>query len=329
MSQKRVCKQRFNGNEGPSYWGVGLLLIASLFLSSCVDRVQLTNTSGSAHGLFVDGDYCSPGRDNDRRVVSNATTVDLGRMKDRWTTSGVVAFTRRRAVTIVSPESWDGCMGRVTVPLQYQDEIPVPVTIWIVRGSFLSQVFRAVDALVTTTSIWQTERMGVRFGAIRIVNATADPDAPRYAAFTCANRFRLEADIGKDEGRINIYYVNTVDGGSSRGQACKIGSDFVALGSTTLDDLLSHEIGHDFGLSHVNGEATFDQTNIMHSASSKREYATEGQIYRAHLRPQSAINAVYNARVGLPRHDCGHEVETDTCLHHNRRAWPDGTTPAN
>jgi hypothetical protein len=329
MSQKRVFKQRFNGNEGPSYWGPGVILLASLFLASCADLVQLTNTSEGEHGLFVDGDYCSTGPDNDRRVVSNTPTVELGRMKDRGTTNGVVAFTRRRAVTVVSPESWDGCNGSVTLPLQYQAEIPVPVTIWIVRGSFFSQAFRAVDALVTTTSIWQTERMGVRFGAIRIVDATADPDASRYAAFTCANRFGLESDIGKDEGRINIYYVNTVDGGSSRGQACKIGSDFVALGSTTLDDLLSHEIGHDFGLFHVNGEATFDQTNIMHSASSTREYATEGQIYRAHLRPQSAINAVYNARVGLPRHDCGHGVETDTCLHHNRRAWPDGTTPAN
>src|SRR5438046_890032 len=83
-------------------------------------------------------------------------------------------------------------------------------------------------------------------------------------------------DIGKTAGGINIYWVDTVDGGTGRGNACNIGSDFVAIGSANGLELLSHELGHDFALQHVDGQATFDQTNIMHSASNTRQFITEG-----------------------------------------------------
>ncbi len=119
--------------------------------------------------------------------------------------------------------------------------------------------------------------------------------------------------------------MDTVDGGTGRGQACSIGSDFVAMGSATGDELLSHELGHDFSLEHVNGDANFDQTNIMHSASNTREFVTEGQTYRAHLDPDSAVNAVFNGRSGRVQRDCAHGAETDTCPRIRRRLWDDGT----
>ena len=44
--------------------------------------------------------------------------------------------------------------------------------------------------------------------------------------------------------------------------------------------------------------------NIMHSASNTRQYATEGQLFRAHLNPTSILDAVYNARPGELTRTC-------------------------
>lgn len=171
--------------------------------------------------------------------------------------------------------------------------------------------------------------MGVRFSEFEIVDATGDSDASNYFDFTCANKTGIQNDIGKRANRINIYYVDTVDGGTSRGQACSIGSDFVAMGRTTGDELLSHELGHDFALQHIDTTSNFDQTNIMHSASNTRAFVTEGQVFRAHLRSDSAINSIYGARPGKPTRDCAHTADSATCPRINKRIWADGTFVAN
>ena len=150
------------------------------------------------------------------------------------------------------------------------------------------------------------------------------------SVFTCAKQSDIEADIGKTANRINIYYVDNVDGGTGRGQACRIGSDFVALGKNTGDELLSHELGHDFSLTHINGlSGNFNQTNVMHSASNTREYLTEAQVYRAHLDPDSALNFIYHARPGQITRNCNRDAFTNICPKIERRLWADGTFPAN
>jgi hypothetical protein len=74
-------------------------------------------------------------------------------------------------------------------------------------------------------------------------------------------------------------------------------------------ELLAHELGHDLALEHIDDRtADFDATNIMHSAATSAQFLTEGQLFRAHLRQNSALNLVYGARAGLadarlrPRH---------------------------
>ena len=209
------------------------------------------------------------------------------------------------------------------VDVTFDNEIALPVTVWIVRGPFAAQRGLAIDHSVTTASIWQQERMGLRFSPFEIVDATGDPDAPNYFDFDCSMRTGIQSDIGQRAGRINIYWVDTVDGGTGRGQACAIGSDFVAMGSRTNDELLSHELGHNFDLEHVNGQATFDRTNIMHSASSTRQFITEGQSFRSHLDPNSAINWRYAARPGEPTRSCSHGADTNDCPVLNTRIWAD------
>lgn len=299
-------------------------LMAALALGGCsIDAVKLTNTSGSNNGILVDGQSSSG--NNDRTFTSTSDTIGVG---DVGASAGeVIAFTNYRPTAIQTPVSWTSGGDTVTVP--FANEIRLPVKVWIVKGPFSSQQTRAINTCITTSSIWNNERMGVAFSPFEIVDATANPNASSYFAFDCSKQAGIASEIGKNAGRINIYWVDTVDGGTGRGNACAIGSDFVAMGSTNGLELLSHELGHDFALQHVDSQATFDQTNIMHSASNTRQFVTEGQLFRAHLRTDSALNFVYGARPGQPTRNCGHNQADNQCTALNKRIWADGTFPAN
>src|SRR4029434_10366843 len=104
----------------------------------------------------------------------------------------------------------------------------------------------------TASQIYANERAGVRINGVEIVNATANPKAPNWAAFTCgagnANAAAIAADIGARSGRMNVYLVGLVDGSTSRGNACTIGGGFVAIAAGSGAELLAHEFGHELGL---------------------------------------------------------------------------------
>ena len=303
-----------------------ILILLSVPLAGCADKVTLANTSASEKGIMVDG-QSSSGQVNDQsQTLATNGPFGVGQLTASPSSNEVVAFNSLHPVALQTV-AWTSSNDSITVTLP--NLIQIPVKVWIVQGPFAAQRTRAINACITTSSIWTNDRMGVDFNPFEVVDATADPQAANYVTFDCSKRAGIEADIGKTPGRINIYWVNTVDGGTGRGQACQIGSDFVAMGSATGDELLSHELGHDFGLEHVDGQATFDMTNIMHSASNTREFITEGQLFRAHLRPASALNAIYAARPGLPTRNCAHGDATDQCPRVNKRIWADGAFPAN
>jgi hypothetical protein len=108
----------------------------------------------------------------------------------------------------------------------------------------------------------------------------------------------LRNEIGFEPGRLNIYWVNTVNGNTGTGV-----SNFdaqIAMGQQTGDELLVHEIGHALDLRHINTTAPddfnppnvlaqFDNTNIMHNASNVRAFITEGQTVRMHWNPSSIV----------------------------------------
>ncbi len=60
-----------------------------------------------------------------------------------------------------------------------------------------------------------------------------------------------------------------------------------------------------------------------------RAFITEGQLFRAHLNGNSALNGVYNARAGEPTRTCGHNADNNDCPVLNTRIWADGAFPAN
>ncbi len=300
----------------------GVLLVVGLY--GCGDAVQLSNTSGSENGLLVDGQQSS-GFQNDKTLTSTEGKIAVG----TFTASAgeVIAYTNLRPVAITTPVNWTNSDETANVP--YAGKIQIPVKVWIVKGPYAQQRQLAIDHCITTSAIWNAERMGVDFNPFEIVDATGDAQASNYFTFDCSKQAGIQNDIGKTAGRINVYWVDTVDGGTGRGQACSIGSDFVAMGSATGTELLSHELGHDFDLQHIDGQTNFDQTNIMHSASNTRQFVTEGQLFRAHLRTASALNDTYNARPGLPTRNCGHGDVSNTCPGLVKRIWADGTFAAN
>src|SRR5262249_24777048 len=136
---------------------------------------------------------------------------------------------------------------------------------------------------------------------------------------------------GARPGRINVYLVGLVDGSTSRGNACQIGGGFVAIAAGSSAELLAHEMGHDLRLQHIDDlDSVFNSTNVMYSLSSNRQYFTEGQTFRAHLRSYSAINSVYGLRPGLPTRDCDRDTMMLGCPWIARRIWSDGAQyPAN
>src|SRR5262249_10526376 len=175
-------------------------------------------------------------------------------------------------------------------------------------------------------TVYWPERGGLLFTPVTVRDATSNSKRTTYLAFTCgngnANMTNIESDIGFDNGRINVYLVDSVDGSTSRGNACLIGGPFVAIASTAGTDLLSHEMGHDLALTHIDDlTKNFDQTNIMHSASNTRAFITEGQLFRMHLQPASAVNATYGVRPGQTTRDCPRDTVSRTCPAIQKRLW--------
>lgn len=307
----------------------------ALFLVSCADTVTLQNASGDV-GVLVDG-QADGSVVNDRGHVAGGSgdvEVNVGLL------SSAIAPNRNEAIGFGEDRS----ARRISTPwtdsgdafdLALGNRLAIPITAWIVQGPFGDQFDHAVDACIQTAAIWDAERVGIRFSAFDVKNATADPDIDDAILNSTGGDNRnwddFSDDIGFDAGRINIYWINTVEGSSSSGW-----SDFgarIVMGKNTGDELLSHEIGHAFSLLHPSAcggtNPNFDTTNVMWPCSSNREFLAEGQIFRGHFNASSSINNLFGARPGQPTVACGGGSQTPECPTLERRLWADGAFPVN
>jgi hypothetical protein len=301
--------------------------------------IMCAPTPGTASVKFVAGSGAPDGTlvsDGSSTASANyqgyATPIDNVNVGPRSGTGEAIAFSERRPVAVQSV-AWATAAGDQTVAVPFASELDTPVTIWVVAGAYATTQQTALTLWQTAQQIYWDERLGVRL-SLEVVDATSNPKASIWSAFTCgvnnASVTAIQSDIGVRPGRMNVYLVSLVDGSTSRGNACSIGGGFVAIASGSGAELLAHELGHDFGLEHIDDLiATFDTTNVMHSASNVRQFLTEGQTFRAHLRPNSAINAVYSLRAGLPTRACDRDTMLLGCPSVAKRIWADGVFPPN
>ena len=303
------------------------------------DQITLNNSSGNPIGLLVDGKL-NGSFVNDKTYVSPGSPALVGQFS-RATGQGtneVMAFTQDRPMAIYTNVPWTTGNDNIMVP--FANQILIPVTVWVLYGDFGSVSTKAANDLLTASSIYSTERVGVGFSTVTFMDATANPRAPSYYNYdnsTMATTIRT--DIGYVNGQINIYYINSIvaSGVQYTQAACvdQIGGTMVFVGSTVITTVLTHEIGHDFSLEHVHsGVATqwFDFSNVMsQNGSPNAIYLTEGQVLRMHLTSTSALNDTYNARPGLLIRNCAatSTTATNTCPGVQKRIWADGIYPAN
>jgi len=291
--------------------------------------IQFVAGSGAPDGALV-SDGSSTTLANYQGFVTATDNVNVGA---RAGAGEVIAFSRDRPVALQSA-LWTTAFGNQTVSVPFAGVFDTAVTIWVVAGPFTTTQQTALTLWQTAQQIYTDERLGVHLSPVEIVNATSSPNAAAYAAFSCgvgnAGVASIQADIGMRPGRINVYLVGLVDGSTSRGNACAIGGGFVAIAAGSGAELLAHELGHDFGLEHVDDlTSDFQASNVMHSASNSRQFLTEGQAFRAHLRANSAINQVFGLRPGLPTRNCDRDTLTLDCPAIRKRLWADGGFPAN
>jgi len=276
------------------------------------------------------GNIIDPSREITAGFTMATDSLDIG---PRSGSGEVVAFGIDRPVALRSA-TWSTSLADQLVTVPFAPRFDIPITIWIVTGPFSSAQQTALTLWQTAQTLFTTERTGIRMTTFEIVDATANPAAASWSAFTCGdgngNVAALQAAIGARPARINVYLVGLVDGSTSRGNACIVGGSFVAIAAGAGAELLAHELGHDLGLEHIDDlTAAFDATNIMHSASNVRQFFTEGQVFRAHLRSTSAINQTYGLRPGLPTRDCDRDTPALGCPAIAKRLWSDGVFPAN
>lgn len=291
------------------------------------DRVELSGApAGAITGVLVDG-WIAGGDSSDVGFVTSGAAVDVGSVRP-GNSNEVVAFADGRAPTLLSGALWTD--GTDTVEVTAPPPVGVDIVLWIVKGPFEQQRDWALAAVQRTREIWAGERYGIAFDSVAVIDSTTDPDAATFYRFDlCGARPDAQTQIGYQSGAINIYYVERVDGGTDRGRTCPVGGDFIVMAERSGDELLSHELGHAFGMGHVDGLTDFfDQTNIMHSASNTRAYVTEGQTFRSHLSPGSALNGALAVRSGVTRL-CFEFQSSTTCPRLELRLWSDGPFPAN
>ena len=303
------------------------------------DQVTLNNSSGNSIGLLVDGKL-NGAFVNDRTYVAPGSPALIGQFSkaNGNSTNEIMAFSQDRPMAIFANVPWSTGNDNIMVP--FANQISIPVTIWVLYGDFGSVSTKAANDLLTASSIYSTERVGVGFSTVTFMDATANPLASRYYNYDNSTlATSIKTDIGYVNGQFNIYYINSlVISGVQNTQAAmvdQIGGTMVFMGSTTITTVLAHELGHNFSLEHVHrGVATqwFDYSNVMsQNGSPNARYLTEGQVLRMHLTSTSALNDTYHARPGLLTRNCAatSTTATNTCPGVQKRIWADGIYPAN
>ncbi len=281
------------------------------------DVIRIHNAGTEARGIVIDG-ATSRGFVNDDTLLTADTIIEVVR-KSQGANGEVVVFDRQRAVTAV-PTPWTS--GVDTFDITLRDRLKIPITIWMM-STRPERVQNAVDEWLAA---WHSEGIGIDVD-LEMVDLTGIPGAAQVDGWGFC---RADSDERKTWGyrpdRINVYYVEFEGtGGVNCGPKREVAMIINRLGN--VGALLSHELGHSFGLPHyfdLDLAGFADTGNAMGGGLS---YYTEGQIFDIHYGRASSLVRVYGFDPGV--RDCypprDEEDDRPWCLPHAFRFWPDGT----
>ncbi|HKY71957.1 MAG TPA: hypothetical protein VJL88_08570 [Nitrospira sp.] len=326
-------------------------IIGILFVVWPQDSLLFTNYWGEGVGVLIDGKKWGADKNDDKFSTSGGPKVSIGNFQSSPSSSPaqIIAFSKRRPPTVwpTSTVSVNWTSDSDALTLEFEDQYPIPVYIWIAIDHFdtrdpiterIPQEW-ADDSKEKTNLIWLDERQGFFLHPFLVFDRTS-VSGYRSASFSCGSTARMKNDIGFIAGGINVYVVHEVENSIYMGAYCSLaGESIIIVGRAVTDHLLAHELGHALlGNDHIDCWSTspspgcpsntpyFDRTNVMHGASPFRNRLTEGQSFRAIFNPTSAINAFFNARPGLPTASlhCGVRIQaTAECPEVQRRIWDD------
>jgi len=286
-----------------------------------VDVLRLDALPGGSVGLLASG----------QTIFGEVRDYDILVTEPESAFGDFRAGATRSELAVLSPDGtprlvrnpWTDGIDEVEVSVS--TPLEVPLTVRVLQSPFEATRETVEDELAFAAEIFEREGLGITLTDVEIVDATGVEGTDALADFVCSERTTLESTVGHDDDRLNVYYLTTVDGSTSRGQSCIIGGNFVAMASLAGDDLLAHEIGHMFGLFHIDNQEGFNQTNVMHSASNVRRFLTEGQIFRAHWRSNSSMGVLGLISAELTR-NCGGQHDPRHCPAVDLRLFDDVTS---
>lgn len=311
-----------NTSYPTSLWQL-CLAIAVLCLLGCDgcdtrDRIIFTNAGNGEIGLMVDGANTS-GLFTDQEHIhlqddGNTFFFAEDILARNYGEDQVVAFSWFRPPVIVNNPGFDE--GLDIIAVNFPDRIELDFTVWVIHtggfNTFSNRINEINDGFDWCDQYWASGRMGLITGRVDIVDARNDGQANNLRdCSTCDDDYfaDLRNDIGYDPGRINIYLTRQVEDSRSKGKTIQNG-DQILLGSHTGEvDALLHQITHAFSLEHTDNLAGFYSKSATHSTNNlltRRKFLSQGQSFRAHAHPESAINDTYQARPGGFTISCPH-----------------------
>lgn len=280
--------------------------------------------TAGATGFIVDG-LGAAGFVNDLEILSDAPHAEV--ILERSEASNeIVVFQEGRAPGLVSA-LWT--LGVDTVDVTLPDPLELPVTVWAIAGAETFDDLRVTieESFDRAQKIFDRERAGVDItSGLEIVDVTESPHTEAYSTYTIPFG-NVREDIGYRENRINVWAVDSIwiGGHSVQGVANGPTATFAISASEGGWNArtVAHEAGHVLGLAHTtNIEGWEDHaSNLMGGGAA----LTEGQIFRMHFTPTTAINRAYELRTEQTRRCPGTTVDVDdpTCIPLNTRLWPD------
>ena len=286
--------------------------------------------AAAPYGVLVSDGASTPAA-NFQGFTTITDSVNVG---PRSGSGEVIAFGVERPPTI-RPSSWATAVADQLVTVPLLPRLEIPVTIWVVAGPFATTQQTALTLWQTAQVHFTNERLGRADERARGRRRDGQPERGRVDARSrAAPATRTSRRCRARSARAPAASTSTWSRwstGRRRAATCARS----AAGSRRSPPARARNCSRtNWGTTSRSSTWTTSSrsstpTNIMHSASNVRQYLTEGQTFRAHVRSNSALNGVYGLRSGLPVRDCDRDTPTLACPAIHRRLWADGAFAPN